>query len=251
MTIDVPFLLLGAACLLASFVHGFCGFGFGILLMAQLALAGAGLERASVLTTLLALCVTATIWIQARRDLNVDWRAVFILASGTILGLPLGYAFVYRYENLPLGRALFGAVLLAFAAQGLWRPQKQLRIPGWAGPLFGVAGGFLSGAYSSSGPPFVLYLYFREDDPRVAKRTIQVIFTFLSVYRIIVILCGPRGIPAPMLVQGILLVPLALAGTWIGHRMFRRTGKELFSRVVYLLLGGAGCVQIVRAVSSA
>jgi len=249
MTVDVPLVLLGAAGLLASLVHGFCGFGFGILLMAQLAFAGAGLERASVLTTMLALFVTGAVWLHARHDLSVDWRAVFILAGGTLLGLPLGYAFVYRYENLPIGRALFGVVLLAFAAQGLWRPDKRLRIPGWTGLLFGVAGGFLGGAYSSSGPPFVLYLYFREDDPRVAKRTIQVVFTFLSLYRILVIVCGPRGIPGQMLIQAALVVPVVLTGTWLGHRVFRRTRRELFARFVYLLLGGAGCVQVARALS--
>lgn len=243
----VPLWVIVLAVLAASFAHGFCGFGFGILLMAGLSLAGAGLERASVLVTVLAAAVTLTIILGARRTLDVDRVAAALLLGGALVGVPLGYAFVCRFEDAAIGRAAFALVLLAFSAQGLWRPARTFRFPSWCAVPAGVAGGLLGGAFSSSGPPLVLYLYLREDDPRLAKRTLQVVFLGLSAIRVAVVTAGPHGIPFDMLRLLCGLAPLVWAATWSGHRLSRHVSNVTFARVVFVLLGAAGVCQIVRA----
>ena len=235
------------AVLFASFAHGFCGFGFGILLMAGLSFAGAGLERASVLVTMLAAASTLTIILGARRTLNVDRAAASLLLLGALVGVPLGYAFVCRFEGAAIGRFAFALVLLAFSAQGLWRPAQTLRFPSWCAVPAGVAGGLLGGAFSSSGPPLVLYLYLREDDPRLAKRTLQVVFLGLSTIRVVVVAAGPHGIPFSMLLLLFGLAPFVWAATWSGHLLSRHVSNVAFARTVFMLLAVAGMAQIVHA----
>ncbi len=246
-TVDISPGLLIVFALFAAFAHGFSGFGFGILLMVFLSFAGAGLERASVLVTLLAFGVTLWILFGARREFRVDWAAVGRLFLGTLAGLPLGYWFVCRYGQAPAGRIVFGGVLVLFAIQGLWKPNFRVAIPDWLSVGVGAVGGFLGGAFSTSGPPFVYYLYFRERDPRVAKRTIQVIFAFLGIYRIFIIVFGPHGISGALLGTASWVAPVVVLGAWLGHRASRTASSAVFVRTVYVLLAFAGVTQWIRA----
>jgi len=247
--VDIAFWKLAAITFAAAFSHGFCGFGIGILLFAGLSFLTPGLERTSVVVTMLSLFVTGSIAIRAWDKEKVDWTTAAIILAGVIFGVPLGYAFVCRSEHLPLGRLVFGIVLILFCMQGWMRPSWNVRLPRWTGALFGALGGFCSGAFSACGPPLVFYVYLREKDPRAGKRTLQVVFLCVGLWRVTVVWLGPRGISASMVNATLLAAPVAFVGTWLGHRLSRAAPGVVFARAVYALLGLGGAVHLYRALA--
>ena len=52
-----------------------------------------------------------------------------------------------------------------------------------------------------------------------------------------------------MLAFALLLAPAMLLGTWIGHHMTLKLPREVFFRILYLVLIGTGLSLVVRALS--
>ena len=111
--------------LLAGVVAGLFGVGGGILFVPTLTL-GLGLTQIHAeATSLLAIIPTviAGTWRQQRYG-NVRWRSSVIIGLAAIGGVEAGVALA---EELPehILRKLFGALMLAVAAQIAWRAKRQ------------------------------------------------------------------------------------------------------------------------------
>ena len=111
--------------LLAGVVAGLFGVGGGILFVPTLTL-GLGLSQIHAeATSLLAIIPTviAGTWRQQRYG-NVRWRPALIIGLAAIGGVEAGVALA---EELPqhILRKLFGALMLAVAAQIAWRAKRQ------------------------------------------------------------------------------------------------------------------------------
>jgi uncharacterized membrane protein YfcA len=123
--------LLAAAALgfLAGVLAGLFGVGGGILFVPTLALVLGLTQIHAEATSLLAILPTALagIW-QQRRYGNVRWRAALLLGIAAIAGVEAG---VQIAEELPEHalRRLFGALMLAVAAQLAWRTLRTRAYP--------------------------------------------------------------------------------------------------------------------------
>ena len=246
---DVGFWILLAVSAGAAFAQGFSGFGYGILLMSGLSLLGAGLERASVFATLTSLVLVATLLVRSHRLMRVDWKAAAWVTAGIMLALPFGYRFILRHEDAPVFRVVFGLILVFFAVFRAVRPHVRRNISTLWAPVFGAGSGLLSGAFASGGPPVVLFLYAREDDPRRAVGTIQAVFLGGNLYRLAVILLGERGMTSDVLIPALALSPLVVLGTLAGFYASRRFSVRPFLLAVYGLLVLAGLVNILKGLS--
>lgn len=108
----------------AGVLSGMFGVGGGILFVPALAL-GLGLTQlhaeASSLLAILPVAIVGT-WRQVRYG-NVDLRAAALVGAASIVGVELG---VVVAESLPETslRRLFGLLLLAVAAQLVWRTRR-------------------------------------------------------------------------------------------------------------------------------
>jgi uncharacterized membrane protein YfcA len=237
------FPILAAALILgiAAFTQGFSGFGFGILATAMLATVWPDVERASVLASLGAVIVQFTLIAVAQRDRHrIDWRAVGLLMTGTLVGIPLGYAFLVQGKSTPWFRVIFGWL----------RPRVRRPIPWGFAPLIGGVSGVISGAFSSGGPPLVLYIYAREHDPRMAKATLQAVFIASTVARLIVVQTGQYPITWPLLHWLVITAPLVVAFVLVGHWMSRKVTIRVFTWAVYAVIAAAGLMQIAKGVGS-
>ncbi len=231
----------------AAFAQGFSGFGYGILAMAMLSLLTPGLERVSVFITLTVTFLVITLLIRSRRDVRIDWRQAGLLVLGILAGGPLGYWFVLRQGDLPICRVTFGAVLILFALNGLLKPHIRRRLPTALAPLFGFFSGLLSGAFSSGGPPIVLYLFVQEDDPRRAVGTVQAVFLASSLYRLVIVGLGERGYTADLLILAGTMIPVVILGTLTGYVTSRKVSCRAFLLGAYSLIILAGALNIVKA----
>jgi uncharacterized protein len=123
--------LLAAAALgaLGGVLAGLFGVGGGILFVPTLTLVLGLTQIHAEATSLLAILPTALAgaWSQ-RRYGNVRWRAALILGIAAVAGIEAG---VQIAETLPQHalRRLFGALMIAVAAQVAWRAWRRPAYP--------------------------------------------------------------------------------------------------------------------------
>jgi uncharacterized membrane protein YfcA len=130
---------------------------------------------------------------------------------------------------------------------GLLKPRLKTRIADGFVPLIGFASGLVGGAIMSGGPPLVLYLYSREDEPRRTIATLQVCFLFMCIYRLLIVGVGKLGISGEILIQSSMGVPAILIATAIGFTLAKRVSSKNFLKAVFILIGAAGIVNILKA----
>lgn len=217
---------LTLATIVAGVIRGFTGFG-AALVMAPAFVLVVDARESIVLITLLNLITMTQLLPPAVRQ--ADWRVVVPMSLAACLCLPLGTWLLLAVDGDVLRRAIalivgaFGLVLLVG-----WHPDVRPR-RALSGAV-GAASGVLTGLGGIGGPPVVLYLL---SGPSAAARDRA---SFISYFAI---------------VQGVGLVPLALAGliarehvvlalaltpayfaaTWIGARLFARARDDLYKRV--------------------
>lgn len=247
---DIHYGLLILITFGAAFQQGFSGFGFGIMVMAALSFLGADLERASVFSTMTSMILVSTLLLRSRAHMRVDWKQAFLLGTGIVVTIPLGYRFVLHYGEMPVCRIVFGIVLVWFAADRLLKPHIRRHISNVFAPFFGIFSGFLSGAFSTGGPPVVMYLYAQEEDPRMAVGTTQAVFLFGNLYRLIFIIGGERGISAELFAQAFLMLPVIVVAMLLGFHIARRVSLRPFLLAVYGLIILAGGIHLVRGITS-
>ncbi len=244
-------LLIVLATAGAAFVQGYAGFGFGIVTVGLLAaLLPAGLLEVTALATLLATATMTAFLALSRSRKPVAWRHVARLVAGIALGLPLGLWFVASFSEQPVARLALGGLLLAFAVHAMVGTQRRYRLPPRAAPPLGMLGGFISGAFSTGGPPLVVYLYSQTDDPRDMKATVKATFLITCLYRLGVLSVAKPAMMLGLIPTALLCLPAVLAMLFLGHRLSMRAGVATFHAVVYGLIGLLGVLTAGRAVAS-
>ena len=234
---------------LAAFVQGYAGFGFGIVCMAVLSFLIGDLERVAALIMILAMAIMLAFLLGSRSRHPIRWKHVALIVPGMFIGTPLGLKFIEAFGNMPVAELCLGIMLAAFAAQGLVLPRLTYKLPAGLGPPTGAGGGFLSGAFSTGGPPLVLYLYSQTHDPRQMKSTVKACLLALTILRAGVMAIVGRGGYTPSLMWAVLwCLPVVLVMLFVGHWVSTKASIETFRKVVYGLIGVSGVLLIGRFV---
>lgn len=238
--------LVGPLVAMGAFTQGFTGLGFGIVILAGIAFIPWDFERSTVVVNLLVLVLhTSLIW-DSRREARIQWHLVGLILVGLTLGVPLGYWFILVFGNQPAFQLVFGASLAAFAANELIKLRIKA-LPRWMGLPAGTLGGFLGGAFTTSGPPIAIFLYSQHKDPALLKGTLQLVFMVATLWRLVnIILFGP-GITGPVLKVSALSLMIVPVFSFLGHRLSRRVASRVFLRSVYSLIAAAGMANVLRA----
>lgn len=241
--------LIAAAVIgLASIVHGYTGFGMGMMSFAMLSLLPHAAERMAVVVTLNALVTMGLLLALTGGKGRIDWRQVGLVLGGCALSMPVGYGFLTTCGDSPAFRTLLGILLVIFARLGQHAPRPAHRPPGWIGLAVGLVGGFIGGAFISGGPPIVLYLFALVDDPRDMKATVQLIFVATLVYRLFLTQTVGAGYTWPLLRLAAVAAPCGALGLYYGHRLSQTASKEAVKRWVYTLIGAFGVILAVKGI---
>ena len=170
------------------------------------------------------------------------------MAVGAAAGVPLGYWFIMVFGSQPVFKVMLGVALAVFAANEFLRPRIRNELNPGFGLLAGLAGGFLSGGFLSSGPPLALFLYSRHKDPDQAKGTLQIVFIICTLWRLATVTIMGQGITPPVIklaLQGLIFM---LVFAFLGHKLSRRMSSRMFLRVVYSLIGAAGIINVGKGI---
>ena len=122
-------LLAGAIGLVAGVLAGLFGVGGGILFVPTLTLVLGLTQIHAEASSLLAILPTAVAGaLRQRRYGNVRWRPALILGLSAIIGVEAGVQIAEALPEHAL-RRLFGVLMLAVAAQLVWRTLRKPPYP--------------------------------------------------------------------------------------------------------------------------
>ncbi len=232
-----PVLLLAIVLLLASFVQGILGFGFGMLTM-SFAATVFPMQEAVPLVTGYALLVNAYLMYRLREYIRT--QGLWPILAGGLVGVPVGVALLKHVNEGALLVAL-GVVMICHVGWSFRLSDPSKLNPGrpWA-----VFAGLCSGAFGASlgtaGPPVVMYGSTKPWDKNQLRGTLQAFF-FISC-AVQVVLYGGAGLLTAKIIQlNVVLAPLVAVGGMLGLRFSKRLPQAAFRKLV---LVGLFCLSV-------
>jgi uncharacterized membrane protein YfcA len=224
---------------LAALVTGVAGFAFALVASAVWLHVLTPLQAATLIVGYGLLVQGYALW-KLRRALNV--RLLWPFLAGGALGVPIG-ASILGWADPEHMRAGIGAILIAFAAYSLLRPQlpPAKAANAWADGTVGFLNGVLGGMTGLAGIIVIIWCGLR-GWPKDVQRTVFQPFA-VFVFLLSAAWLGVRGdVPLDTLKLFVIGLPMLLLGTWAGLKLYGRLDEAGFRRVVLILLllsGGA------------
>lgn len=228
---------------LAALVTGVGGFAFGIVAAAVWLYILTPLQTAILITGLGLVVQGYSVW-KLRHALQ--WSKLAPLVLGAAFGVPIG-VFVLAHTNPQYLRLGVGAVLVLFSLYGLLRPTfKPLAFGGAAADAgAGFLNGVLGGATGFAGIVATIWCQLRgwpKDQQRAVFQPVGVAtFAMTAAW-----LGGQGSIPRDVWWLFVVALPVLLAGTWLGLKLYGRLDEAQFRRVVLILLLASGIVLLIR-----
>ena len=161
--------------------------------------------------------------------------------TGISKGALGGGALTFRHLSEHWIRILLGVVSLGFLAWSYY-PRKRLGAkppPAAAGWFWGTLSGFTSFVTHAGGPPIMVYLLPLRLEKAAFVATSLVFFAALNYAKILPYVW--LGLfDALVLSTSLVLIPLGIAGIFLGVWLQRRIDTRWFYRIIYVLLFVAG-----------
>jgi uncharacterized membrane protein YfcA len=212
---------------------GFAG-GFGIVAVPLMALVIPPAQAAAIMLPILLVMDLAAVWAYRR---SWDPGLIKLLLPASLCGMAIG-TLAFRFLTPDSIRLALGVIAIAFV---LYRwaahvpnaaPAQRSSLKGWFwGTLSGLTG-FIAHA---GGPPLHVYLLPLRLAPALLIGTVAVLFAGLNWAKVI-----PYWWLGLFSVQNVAtaaaLVPVGVAGVWVGVWMQRRVNEKLFYTLIYAFL---------------
>lgn len=246
---ETPLQLLTAAAVLfvAQVVYVVFGFGSGLIAVGTLALLFSDMRDVVVLLLLVNLPAEAAIVARSWRE--ITWHRAGLLLAGIVVGIPLG-TYVLQAGSATIVLTSLGGFLVVVGVAFLFLPEgTRIRWPAWTAPPLGLISGILAGLFGTGGPPLIVYYHLTGLGKRAFRGTLMALFLAMTFLRVPSYVIGGLVTPA-RLWSGLILLPVAAAGGWMGHRIHLQITEKTFRQLVSGLLAAIGLLLIVRQLSA-
>ena len=227
------FALFLAATFVAALVAGLAGFAFGLVAAAVWLHILTPLQTATLIIAFGLIVQGYSVW-KLRAAVNCQHLWPFLL--GAALGVPIGVG-ILEWANPAHLRKAIGAVLALYGIYGLARPSLQPIKAGGApaDAAVGFVNGVLGAVTGFAGILVTIWCGLRGWPKDLQRATFQpvgvAIFAMSAVW-----LGGSRSVSPDTIKLFLIGLPMLLAGTWIGVRLYGRLNEAQFRNVVLLLL---------------
>jgi uncharacterized protein len=243
ITLDLAIFLL--ATFAAALVAGLAGFAFGLVAAAVWLHVLTPLQTASLIIAFGLIVQGVAVW-KLRHALQ--WSRLWPFLAGGVLGVPVGTA-ILGWANPDYMRAGVGALLILYSLYGLARPAMQpVRAGGApADAGIGVLNGILGGATGLAGIIVTVWCGLRGWPKDVQRTVFQPVG--VSVFAMGAIVLGTNGAADAGTIRLFVIgLPILLAGTWLGLKLYGRVDEVQFRTLVLamLLLSGIALLFSLR-----
>jgi uncharacterized protein len=236
-------LLFLSGTFVAALVAGLGGFAFGIVAAAIWLYILPPLQTATLIMLLGLVVQGYSVW-ELRNALH--WQRLAPLMIGAAFGVPLG-VFALAYADPHYLRLGVGAVLVLFSLYNLLRPtMKPIKAVTTIGDLVaGLLNGVLGGATGLAGIIVIIWCQLRgwaKDQQRAVFQPVGVATFAMSAAWL-----GGQGSISPEVIWLFAIaLPVLLAGTWLGLKLYGRLDEAQFRKLVLILLVASGVVLLFR-----
>ncbi len=230
-----------AAFFLAGFARGYAGFGLSAIIVAALTLF---LPPAEVVPIAILLEVTASVLQAPGIWRRIDWRTLVLLLVGAAVGNPVGVAGLI-WLSADTARIIIASII-AVASLLMLCGIKAHRASGTVGSIgAGFVSGVANGLSALGGLPIALLLVARNDGPAVMRATMIAYFFLLDTYA--GGLFASQGLMTGDVIGRYAIgLPLALAGLFIGGRLFSKSTPKSFRKIVLGLLIALSVIGLIK-----
>jgi uncharacterized membrane protein YfcA len=227
----------------AALVAGIGGFAFAIVAAGMWLYILTPLQTAALIMGLGLVVQGYSVW-KLRHALD-GWRLAPLLI-GTAVGVPFG-VFALAHADPRYLRFAIGAVLVLFSLYSLVRPNlRPIKAAGFSGNLgAGFLNGVLGGATGLAGIVAVIWCQLRgwpKDQQRAVFQPVGVATFAMSGAWL-----GAQGsISRQIVLMFVVALPVLLAGTWLGLKLYGKLDEAQFRKIVLVLLLTSGVVLLFR-----
>lgn len=239
----IEIISFAAIIILAGFLQGLTGFGFGLIALPLLSLF-LPIKEIVPLVIMLALFINLVLTVQLKSSIHL--KTIGILFLATLPGIPVG---IYMLTHVPgEGLAvLVGIIMISFTTyQLIARP--KLRMLGLPITLAaGFASGILTGSLSTGGPPVIIYAAVQPWTKDQAKATLASYF-LISGLAAVAAHAASGIITGSVMMHFAYMLPALVVGLYSGMFTYRRISDHGYRRLAIILVMVLGVMMIARNV---
>jgi len=230
---------------IASIIRGFNGFGFSATCISGFSFILPAIE---IVPIILALEVIISIFMVPYIWNKIDWKFVFKILLGIIIGSPIGL-FLLEYLN-PETTHLSVCLLIIFFSILLMKGFSNQKIDNNFGKIFtGIISGTLNGLTTLGGMPVALFLLTTGIQPIVIRGSLAALFFLTDIYAFS--LSFFAGIVDVTTIYRVTLLIIILPiGVFIGNKFFIKSKEETYRKVVFNFLIFISILGIFRIISN-
>ncbi|WP_414165423.1 sulfite exporter TauE/SafE family protein [Superficieibacter sp. BNK-5] len=235
-------LIVIAVMFLYTFVGICAGFGGGLTSMPLITMV-LPLKMAAPMSVMVgtATALYAT-WLSRK---ETDWKSALVLILFSFAGIPVG---LYALSFLPdhIMKIGLGGFIILYSFYSLFIPRLPIYDHRWIAAPMGAIAGALGAAFSTNGPPVVMYGMLRNLAPAAFRGTLNAFFTANNIA--IIGGLATSGILTISTVKLVIFcVPTMILGSIVGQYVHKRISVKVFRIMVFLLLIASGAMLIKGA----
>jgi uncharacterized protein len=238
--LTINFLLAFGIVILGGIMHGYTGWGGGMVMMPLMTLIFPPVESLALICVG-GIVLTAQLYPSAMRTAN--WVAMRPLYIMLFIATPLG-GLLLLYLDPSLVRKVIGVIIIAASILILtgWQYRGHRGIG--AASVFGSIAGLANGFSGVGGPAMVVYILAHPDEPKVQRANI-VLGAGLQIILITLTLTLTGGVTLNTLIMGAFLVPGQMIGGWLGVKIFTVAPQENFKKITLIAIVVLGASVVI------
>ncbi|MEF3102562.1 hypothetical protein CD006_14995 [Enterobacter sp. 10-1] len=242
-TLDTSAMLIVIAVMFLYTFVGICaGFGGGLTSMPLITMV-LPLKMAAPMSVMVgtATALYAT-WLSRK---ETDWKSAMVLILFSFAGIPVGlYALSYLPDHIM--KIGLGGFIIIYSFYSLFIPRLPVYDKRWIAAPMGAIAGALGAAFSTNGPPVVMYGMLRNLGPAAFRGTLNAFFTANNI-AIVGGLATSGILTISTFKLVIFCIPTMILGSIVGQFVHKRISVKTFRIMVFLLLIASGAMLIKGA----
>lgn len=225
----------------AGLMRGFAGVGSGMLMAPFFAILFGPVRTVAVIVLMEAV-VTAQLLPGVRR--KIDWKAIAPMGIAAAVFMPAGSWLLVSLDPDLIAR-MIALVVVVFSIVLMvgWRREGERKT--WMSAGVGAVSGVLMASTSLGNPPVMAYLLSGREGAATHRANFTGYFA-VTLAALIAMMAFGGLIGRDAVWTAAWLLPVFMAGAFVGARLFRRSSETLYRRVALGLLFCVGVYGLLR-----